>query len=54
MSSNRERNHYNLKEIENTKIAKIVSVAWHHKCFDWNVYYYRKMNSFIGKTQIFD
>ena len=30
MSSKKERNHYDLKEIENIKNAKIVSIAWHH------------------------
>ena len=33
MSSKKERNHYDLKEMENIKNAKIVSivkVVWHH------------------------
>ena len=30
MSSKKERNHYNLKEMENKKYAKIVSIAWNH------------------------
>ena len=30
MSSKKERNHYDLKEMENIKNAKTVSVAWHH------------------------
>ena len=30
MSSKKERNHYDLKEMENSKNSKIVSVAWHH------------------------
>ena len=30
MSSKKERNHYDLKEMENKKNAKIVSVAWNH------------------------
>ena len=30
MSSKKERNHYDLKEMENIKNAKIVSIAWHH------------------------
>ena len=30
MSSKKERNHYDLKEMENIKNAKIVSVAWNH------------------------
>ena len=30
MSRKKERNHYDLKEIENIKNAKIVSIAWHH------------------------
>ena len=30
MSSKKERNHYDLKEIEKIKNAKIVSIAWHH------------------------
>ena len=30
MSSKKERNHYNLKEMENIKNAKIGSIAWHH------------------------
>ena len=29
MSSKKERNHYDLKEMENIKNAKIVSIAWH-------------------------
>ena len=55
MSSKKKRNHYDLKEMENIKNAKIVSVAWHHNVFfDWNVYYYREIISFIRKSQIFD
>ena len=30
MSSKKVRNHYDLKEMENIKIAKIVSIALHH------------------------
>ena len=30
MSSKKDRNHYDLKEMENIKNAKIVSTAWHH------------------------
>ena len=30
MSSKKERNHYDLKEMENTRNAKIVLIAWHH------------------------
>ena len=30
MSSKKERNHYDLKEMENMKNTKIASVAWHH------------------------
>ena len=30
MSSKKERNHYDLKVMENIKNAKIVSLAWHH------------------------
>ena len=30
MSSKKERNHYDLKEMENIKNAKIVSITWHH------------------------
>ena len=30
MSSKKERNHYDLKEMENIKNAKIVSIVWHH------------------------
>ena len=30
MSSKKDRNHYDLKEMENIKNAKIVSIAWHH------------------------
>ena len=30
MPSKKERNHYDLKEMENIKNAKIVSIAWHH------------------------
>ena len=30
MSSKKERSHYDLKEMENIKNAKIVSIAWHH------------------------
>ena len=30
MSSKKERNHYDLKEMENIKNAKIISIAWHH------------------------
>ena len=29
MSSKKERNHYDLKEMENIKNAKIVSLEWH-------------------------
>ena len=30
MSSKEERNHYDLKEMENIENAKIVSIAWHY------------------------
>ena len=30
MSSKKERNHYDLKEMEIIKNAKKVSIAWHH------------------------
>ena len=30
MSSKKERNPYDLKEMEKIKHAKIVSIAWHH------------------------
>ena len=30
MLSKKERNHYDLKETEIMKNAKIVSIAWHH------------------------
>ena len=30
MSSKKERNHYDLKEMKNIKNAKVVSIAWHH------------------------
>ena len=30
MSSKKERNHYDLKEMINIKNAKIISIAWHH------------------------
>ena len=30
LSSKKERNHYDLKEMENMKNAKIVSITWHH------------------------
>ena len=30
MSSKKEINHYDLKEMENMENAKIVSIAWHH------------------------
>ena len=30
MSSKKKRNHYDLKEMENIKNAKIVSIAWNH------------------------
>ena len=30
MSSKKERKHCDLKEMENIKNAKIVSIAWHH------------------------
>ena len=30
LSSKKERNHYDLKEMENIKNAKIVSITWHH------------------------
>ena len=30
MSSKKETNHYDLKEMENIKNAKIESIAWHH------------------------
>ena len=29
-SSKKERNHYDLKEMENIKNLKIVSIPWHH------------------------
>ena len=30
MSSKKEGNHYDLKEMESKKKSKIVSIAWHH------------------------
>ena len=30
MSSKKERNHHDLKEMEKIRNVKIVSVAWHH------------------------
>ena len=30
MSSKKERNHYDLKEMEKIQNAKIVSIPWHH------------------------
>ena len=30
MSSKKERNHYDLKEVENKKNAKIIQIAWRH------------------------
>ena len=30
MSSKKERNHYDLKEMQNIKNAKVASIAWHH------------------------
>ena len=55
MSSKKERNHYDLKEMENIKNAKIVSIVLHHNVLtEWNVYYYRKIISFLQKSQIFD
>ena len=30
MSSKKERNHYDLKEMVNIKSEKIASIAWHH------------------------
>ena len=30
MSNKNEINHYDLKEMENIKNVKIVSIAWHH------------------------
>ena len=30
MSSKKQRNHYELKEMGNRKNAKIISIAWHH------------------------
>ena len=30
MSSKKERNHYDLKEMKNIKDTKIVSIAWRH------------------------
>ena len=30
MSNKKERNHYDFKEMENIKNAKIVSIAWHN------------------------
>ena len=30
MSSKKERNHYDLKEMGNIKNAKLASIAWHH------------------------
>ena len=30
MSSKKERNHFDSKEMKNIKNAKVVSIAWHH------------------------
>ena len=54
MSSKKERNHYDLKEMENIKNAKIVSIAWHHNVLTEMFTITAKISSFIRKSQIFD
>ena len=54
MSRKKERNHYDLKEIENIKNAKIVSIAWHHNVLTEMFTITAKISSFIRKSQIFD
>ena len=49
MSSKTERNHYDLKEMENTKNANIVSIAWY--CFDLIMFWLKCL--LLQKNQLF-
>ena len=59
MSSRKERNHYDLKKMENKKYAKIVSIAWHHNCLtemftvtEKSTLLYEKVNVLTAPTQV--
>ena len=49
VSSKKESNHYDLKEMENMKNAKIVSIAWHHN--NWTIA--EKSNFLYKKVKFF-
>ena len=52
MSSKKERNHYDLKEMENIKNAKIVSIAWHHNVLT-EMFTYTEKSAFYTKKSNF-
>ena len=52
MSSKKDRNHYDLKEMENIKNAKIVSVAWHHNALT-EVFTNTEKSTFLYEKVIF-
>ena len=48
MSSKKERNHYDLKEMEKIQNAKIVSIPWHHNVLtQFYLFIYFIFNLFI-------
>ena len=53
MVSKKERNHYDLKEIENIKNAKMVWIAWRHNLLK-EMFTITKNSYFVRKSQIFD
>ena len=54
MEGKKEINHYDLKEIENIKNAKIARIAWRHNRLKDMFTITEKNSSFGRKSQIFD
>ena len=55
VSSKKESNHYDLKEMENMKNAKIVSIAWHHNnstIAEKSNFYTKKLNFLLAPTRV--
>ena len=58
-SSKKERNHYDLKEMENIKNSKIVSIPWHHNVLtekfsntEKSAFLYEKVEFLTSPTQV--
>ena len=53
-SSKKERNHYDLKEMENIKNGKILSIVWHHNVLTGMFPITEKSALLYKKSQTFD